>query len=70
MQCNAGSAILTPANPSAHVGNLGSFNPVDEALDALDLSSAPSLKGWPMPMDTVSVDGSGDILASGGDLIE
>jgi hypothetical protein len=36
---------------------------------ALSFADCPSLKGWPLQLDTVSVDGAGNIIESGGALI-
>jgi hypothetical protein len=55
---------------NAAAGNVDSFNPIDEALDALDFPKAPSLKGWALPFDSVTVDAAGDVYGSGGTLIQ
>jgi hypothetical protein len=44
--------------PSAEVGN-----------NAVDVRSAPSLKGWPMPFDLLFLDADGNVVVAGGEQI-
>ncbi len=46
-----------------------SIIPLYDSTISIDFDLAPSLKGWPMPFDLVRMDSSGNLLASGGDLI-
>lgn len=45
------------------------FQPARSTAKALDFASAPSLKGWPLPFDLLTLDAAGGLIASGGETI-
>jgi hypothetical protein len=45
------------------------FEPARYTIMALDFAAAPSLKGWLLPFDLLTVDATGGVIASGGETI-